>query len=100
MVWQRPGGGAFRGGNFLAGVNQPVAVAEAGKGRSDEIGLIGSKRREVPDPRAADAEAEKHQGQNAACRWGDGAKDASNDGELLGALAGSIAYWFRGTGGA
>jgi hypothetical protein len=52
--------------DHFATANQPIAVPEAGQCRRDEIGLVGSKRCEVPDPGAADAEAEQDQWRDAA----------------------------------
>jgi hypothetical protein len=76
----------------IAAVNQPIAVAEAGKGRRDEIGLIGSERREISDPRAADAEAEQRQRRDATRRSRDCPENALGGNELSAGIGRGIIH--------
>ena len=49
----------------LGAEHQPIASAEAGERRSDEIGLKRSEPHESADPGAARSEREQSQGQYA-----------------------------------
>src|SRR5262249_17971878 len=74
---------AFGTGRLCRLIDQPIAIAEAGDGGRDEIGLIGRERCQMADPGSAHTKAEEGKRQDTAARCRDRAEEASRRHEPL-----------------
>src|SRR6266851_5564346 len=76
-------GGVLSAGSARLPIDEVKAVTENARRGGDEERLVGSERRQIADPGAADAEGEQDQRTDAAGRCGERAENAASGDQTL-----------------